>query len=58
MSPDDLLTTEEVAALSRKTVSTIRWLKAKGQGPKCGKLGRHVVYRRQDVLDWINSAFD
>jgi predicted DNA-binding transcriptional regulator AlpA len=53
----DILYTEEVADLSRKSVATIRWLKATGQGPKCGKLGRRVVYRRKDVEAWINSAF-
>jgi predicted DNA-binding transcriptional regulator AlpA len=54
----DLLYTEEVAALARKPVATIRWLKAMGQGPRCGKLGRRVVYRRADVEAWIQSAFE
>lgn len=54
----DLLYAEEVAALSRKPVATIRWLKATGQGPKWGKLGRRVVYRRSDVESWISSAFE
>jgi predicted DNA-binding transcriptional regulator AlpA len=54
----DILYTEEVAALSRKSVATIRWLKATGAGPRCGKLGRRVVYRRADVEQWISSAFD
>jgi predicted DNA-binding transcriptional regulator AlpA len=54
----DILYTEEVAALARKPVATIRWLKATGQGPKWGKLGRRVVYRRADVESWIASAFD
>ena len=54
----DLLYTEEVAALARKPVATIRWLKAMGQGPRCGKLGRRVVYRRADVEAWIASAFE
>ncbi len=54
----DILYTEEVAALARKPVATIRWLKATGQGPKCGKLGRRVVYRRSDVEAWIASAFE
>lgn len=54
----DLMYTEEVAALSRKPVATIRWLKATGQEPKWGKLGRRVVYRRADVESWIASAFE
>lgn len=54
----EILFTEEVAALTRKPVATIRWLKATGQGPKCGKLGRRVIYRRSDVEAWIASAFE
>jgi predicted DNA-binding transcriptional regulator AlpA len=27
-------------------------------GPKSGKLGRRVVYRRADVEAWIAAAFD
>jgi predicted DNA-binding transcriptional regulator AlpA len=53
----DILYTEEVAALSRKSVATIRWLRAVGRGPKSGKLGNRVVYRRSDVEQWINEAF-
>jgi predicted DNA-binding transcriptional regulator AlpA len=55
---DELLTIDEVAAMSRKTPATIRWLRATGQGPRSGKLGRNVVYRRADVEAWIASAFD
>jgi predicted DNA-binding transcriptional regulator AlpA len=54
----ELLTIEEVAELTRKTVSTIRWLRATGNGPKSGRLGKRVVYRRADVEEWIASAFD
>jgi predicted DNA-binding transcriptional regulator AlpA len=54
----DILYTEEVAALARKSVPTIRWLKATNQGPKWGKLGRRVIYRRSDVLAWIEAAFN
>jgi predicted DNA-binding transcriptional regulator AlpA len=54
----ELLYTEEVAALTRKSAGTIRWLRATGQGPRAGKLGRRVVYRRGDVEEWIASAFE
>jgi hypothetical protein len=53
----DLLTVEEVAALSRKPVATLRWLRSTGQGPRCGKLGKRVIYRRGDVESWIEAAF-
>ena len=54
----DLLYTDEVAAPTRKSPATIRWLKATGAGPRWGKLGRRVVYRRSDVEAWIAGAFD
>ena len=54
----NILFTEEVAAMARKPVATIRWLKAMGLPPKSGKLGRRVVYRRADVEAWIASAFE
>ena len=28
-----------------------------GQGPKSAKLGRRVVYRRNDVEEWVAEAF-
>jgi predicted DNA-binding transcriptional regulator AlpA len=34
------------------------YLRSIGQGPKSGKLGRRLVYRRSDVEAWIASAFD
>lgn len=54
----DLLNIEEVAALTRKPVATLRWLRSNGQGPRCGKLGKRLVYRRADVEQWISSAFE
>src|ERR1700730_9544633 len=55
----DLLTIEKVAELTRLPVATLRWYRAMGEGgPKSGKLGRRVVYRRADVEAWIAAAFD
>jgi predicted DNA-binding transcriptional regulator AlpA len=54
----DLLTVEEVAALTRKPVATIRHLRANGQGPRCGKLGKRLIFRRADVEAWIATAFE
>lgn len=53
----DLLYVEDVAALARKSVATIRWLRAMGRGPRSGKLGNRVVFLRSDVDAWIASAF-
>ncbi|WP_082940186.1 helix-turn-helix transcriptional regulator [Mycolicibacterium peregrinum] len=54
----DLLSIEEAAELARKPVATMRWLRATGKGPRSGKLGRRVVYRREDIEEWIASAFE
>ncbi|OBG28385.1 AlpA family transcriptional regulator [Mycobacterium sp. 852002-51057_SCH5723018] len=54
----EILYTEEVAALTRVPVATLRWMKHVGRGPNWGKLGKRVIYRRADVEAWIESAFD
>jgi predicted DNA-binding transcriptional regulator AlpA len=54
----DILFIEEAAPLARKSVATMYYLRSIGQGPKCGKLGRRLVYRRSDVETWIASAFE
>jgi len=52
---DDLLLLEEVAALTRQSVSTLRWLRHKGVGP-CGfRLGRRLVFRRAAVEAWVRE---
>lgn len=53
----DLLDIEAAAELTGKSVPTMRWYRATGQGPRSGKLGRRVVYRRSDVEAWIEEAF-
>lgn len=54
----DLLYIEEAAEVAKKSVATMRWLRATGQGPRSGKLGRRVVYRRNDIEAWIATAFE
>ena len=38
MNAYELLTIEEAAALAKKPVATMRWLRATGRGPRSGKL--------------------
>jgi predicted DNA-binding transcriptional regulator AlpA len=52
-SPDDLLLLEEVAAITRRTVDTLRWLRHKGEGPVGFRMGRRLVFRRSAVMEWI-----
>lgn len=51
--PDELLTTAEVALILRAPVSTVRYWRHLGTGPKSFKLGRRVVHRRADVHAWL-----
>ena len=52
-SPDDLLLIDEVAAITRRSVDTLRWLRHKGEGPTGFRMGRRIVFRRGAVMDWI-----
>jgi excisionase family DNA binding protein len=55
MSDDDLLTTNEVAALTRAPVATVRYWRHTGFGPASFRLGRRVLYRRCDVQRWLEE---
>lgn len=50
---DDLLTTAEVAVITRAPASTVRYWRHIGSGPSSFRLGKRVVYRRADVHAWI-----
>lgn len=49
----ELLTTAEVAALTRAPLSTVRYWRHCGTGPSSFRLGRRVVYRRDLVEQWL-----
>lgn len=53
-----LLRIEQVAERTGVAVSTLRHWRAAGTGPKSARIGRRVVYRADDVEDWINAQFD
>jgi predicted DNA-binding transcriptional regulator AlpA len=53
--PDDLLTTIEVALITRAPISTVRYWRYAGTGPKSFRLGRRVLYRRCDVTGWLDQ---
>jgi predicted DNA-binding transcriptional regulator AlpA len=54
----NLLTVDEVAEMLRKSPAQLRWMRHNGSGPRSAKLGGRVMYREQDVIDWVNAAFD
>ena len=50
-----LLTITE-AALLRAPVATLRYWRHLGTGPRSFRLGRRVVYRRDDLQAWIDAC--
>lgn len=49
----ELLTTAEVAAMTRAPVSSVRYWRYLGTGPASFRVGRRVLYRRAAVLRWL-----
>jgi excisionase family DNA binding protein len=49
----ELLTIAEAAAVLRIPVATLRYWRHRGTGPRSFKLGRHVMYQRGDVSEWL-----
>lgn len=52
---DELLTIDEVAAIVRAPVATMRYWRHLGVGPRSFRLGRRVVYRADDLHAWISA---
>jgi predicted DNA-binding transcriptional regulator AlpA len=53
--PNDLLTTAEVAEITRAPASTVRYWRHLGVGPRSFRVGRRVVYRRCEVTAWLSE---
>ncbi|MCF6746660.1 MULTISPECIES: helix-turn-helix transcriptional regulator [Geodermatophilaceae] len=51
----DLLTIGEAAALLRAPVATLRYWRHLGTGPRSFRLGRRVLYRREDLYAWVDA---
>lgn len=54
--PPDYFTTEEFADLVRSPAETVRYWRHVGKGPKSFKIGRRVLYAREDVEAFIAEA--
>ena len=54
----DLLTITEAAELLRAPVATLRYWRHLGTGPASFRLGRRVLYRRDDLHAWIAACHD
>jgi excisionase family DNA binding protein len=51
----ELLTIDEAADLVRAPVATLRYRRHRNTGPRSFRLGRRVLYRRDDLNAWINT---
>lgn len=54
---DQYLTPPETAELVRRPTSTLAYWRHRDEGPPYAKIGRRVVYRRSDVLAWMEAQF-
>jgi len=54
----ELLTLTEAAELLRAPVATLRYWRHLGTGPRSLKIGRHVLYTRDDLHTWIDAQHD
>jgi excisionase family DNA binding protein len=54
----DLLTISEAAELLRAPVATLRYWRHLGTGPASFRLGRRVLYRRDDLRAWVATQQD
>jgi predicted DNA-binding transcriptional regulator AlpA len=54
---DKLLRLPEVAELTGLPEITLRFWRHQGIGPRSARLGRRVVYRERDGVEWINERF-
>lgn len=52
---DENLTPEQLAERLRVPLETVYLWNRKRTGPRYMKVGRHVRYRRDDVLEWEKS---
>ena len=50
-----LLTTDEVADLLRTSRRAVYAMTERGQLPGVTRIGRRVLYRRDDLLDWLDQ---
>ena len=51
----ELLTIAEAAQLLRAPAATLRYWRHLGAGPTSFRVGRRVLYRRDDLHTWIDA---
>ena len=53
----EFLTLAEFADIVGAPIGTVRHWRQTGYGPKSAKLGKRVLYRRSDVVGWLDQVF-
>ncbi|RAX45007.1 DNA-binding protein [Arthrobacter sp. AQ5-06] len=54
----ELMTLEEAALFLKKSPAQMRWMRHAGTGPRSAKVGGRVMFRKSDVLAWIDAQFE
>ena len=57
-SDDTFMTLSEVADLARTTPGAIYQWRRRGKGPRASRVGKRLLFRRSDVLAWIEAQPD
>jgi excisionase family DNA binding protein len=58
MPEPELWVTEEVADYLRTPVQTLYQWRHSGKGPPAHRVGKRLLYRREDVLAWLAERRD
>ena len=53
LADDRLMTPQEAADYLNVPVVTLQTWRARRNGPRSYRVGRHTRYRRQDIDDWL-----
>lgn len=54
----NLLTLDEVAEILRKSPAQLRWMIHSGTAPQSARIGGRRMFRKADVEDFIQKAFE
>jgi excisionase family DNA binding protein len=55
---DELLTLDELCAMLKITKATVYKQRTTGTGPPGYRIGKHLRFKRSDVLSWLESKKD
>lgn len=54
---EGLMNFKDVSEMTGIPESTLRYYRKHRKGPRSALIGRRVMYRTDEVLDWINDQF-